>query len=194
MIPARPWMDEATEMFLRGVDALDDEAWERETLPGWRPREIVAHVHHNAEAISNLATWASTGVETPMYPSMEQRDEDIRASALLPISELRRMVRHSAERLAGELDELTDEAWQRTVVTAQGRTVPASEVVWMRTREVAVHGVDLQCGIRFEDFSNELLAALVDDVVKLRVRRGEAATLAAWLTGRATGGELGPWI
>ncbi len=189
-------MDEATATFLAAVDELPEAAWEQPTaLPGWRAREIVAHVHLNAEALRNLVTWATTGVETPMYASSSQRDADIERTAGLSPTELRELVGRSAEALARDLDAMSGEAWERSVVTAQGRTVPASEILWMRSREVAVHAIDLPAGAQFEDLPDELVVALVHDVVALRLRRGEAPTLAAWLTGRGTSGEqLGPWI
>jgi maleylpyruvate isomerase len=193
---ARRWLDTSTELFLGAVDALDEASWDRPTaLPGWRPREIAAHVHLNAEALRNLVTWAASGVETPMYAGPEQRDADIVTTAELAPAELRQRVHRSAAALASDLDRLTDEAWQQQVVTAQGRKVPATEIVWMRTREVAIHAIDLGSGPGFDDLPPDLLEALVQDVIALRVRRGEAAMLAAWLTGRgAAGRDLGPWI
>jgi maleylpyruvate isomerase len=189
-------MDRGTELFLAAVDDLDDDAWEAPSpLPGWRPRELVAHVHLNAEALGNLVTWATTGVKTPMYASAEQRDADIERTAELPPGDLRGLVHGSARELARKLDAMSDEAFGRQVVTALGRTVPAGEILWMRTREVAVHAIDLGTGASFEDLPDDLVAALVDDVVGLRLRRGEGPTLAAWLTGRGRAGhDLGPWI
>lgn len=156
---------------------------------------MVGHVHHNAEALPNLASWARTGVEIPMYDSREQRDADITATAALPQEQLRELVTRSAAALARDLDALTWEDWKRQVVTATGRTVPATEIVWIRGREVGIHAVDLGTGACFEDMEEQLLEALVHDVVGLRLRRGEGATLAAWLTGRGIAGqELASWI
>ncbi|TGZ12556.1 hypothetical protein DV517_66400 [Streptomyces sp. S816] len=53
----------------------------------------------------------------------------------------------SAERLADGLDRLTEEHWRHEAVTAQGRTVPATELPWMRAREVCVHAVDRSTGV-----------------------------------------------
>jgi maleylpyruvate isomerase len=57
------------------------------------------------------------------------------------------------------------------VRTALGRVVPASETVWMRTREVWVHAVDLDNGGSFGDFPAELVDALLADVVGAWRRR-----------------------
>ena len=103
----------------------------------------MAHVAANAAALTNLVHWAATGVETPMYASPEQRAEDIEAGALKPPSELRQWVARTADELAAALADLSETQWTRQVRTAQGRLVPASEVPWMRAREVMVHSVDL---------------------------------------------------
>jgi maleylpyruvate isomerase len=188
-------LDETTAIFFGAIDTLDDAAWDDASLlPDWRRREVVAHVHHNAEALQNLAFWARTGEERRMYASREQRDRDIEQTAGLPVAELRTLVRASADALRRDLSELDECAWQREVVTAGGRTVPATEVPWMRCREVAVHAVDLGSGLRFADLPDAFLSRLVEDVVRFRSARGEGAVLAAWLTGRAPGRELGPWV
>lgn len=193
---ARTWMDRTTEILLGQVDTLSVAVWDGPSaLPDWRPREIVAHVHHNAEAVINLATWAHTGIETRMYPSMEQRDADIERTAELPTSELRELVHGSAERLAVHLDQLTEEQWTRQVVTAQGRTVLATEIPWMRARETGIHVLDLGTGTSFDDLPSGFVEHLVRDVIGLRLSRGEGPVLASWLTGRGKAGdELGRWI
>lgn len=189
-------MEEATATFLGAVDLLNQDGWEAESLlPGWRPREIVAHVHHNALALRNLVTWATIGVETPMYTSREQRDADILATAQRPVAELRQLVRRSADELNNDLDGMDEAAWETRVATAQGCTVRAWNIVWMRTREVAVHAIDLDVGLTFTDLPPSFVSALVNDVVDSRLHRGEGPTLAAWLTGRGmTGEDLDRWI
>ena len=67
------------------------------------------------------------------------------------------------------MTRLTDEQWQALVVTMQGRAVPATEVPWLRSREVCVHAADLATGLRFGDLPADFLAALCDDVI---VKRG----------------------
>ena len=166
-------------------------------LPGWTRRHVVAHVHHNAEALRRLASWACTGVESPMYPSATQRNNDIETGSTLPASELRALAHASSAALATDLDALDATMWARPVVTAQGRTVPASEIVWMRTREVVVHAVDLAAGdgFGFGDVPSDLAKALLGEILARRVGRGETALLGPWLTGRATdAATLPPWI
>jgi uncharacterized protein (TIGR03083 family) len=192
----RAWLDDATTLMLRAVDQLDDAAFGSPTaLADWTVGHVVAHLHLNAEAIGRLATWAHTGIETPMYASAAQRNGDIEAASLLPPPELRRLLHGATTALAEEFDSLTPEMWTNTVVTAQGRTVPATELVWMRFREVAVHGIDLGTGLTFADLPTDAVAKLVGEIVAKRLAGGEGPALAAWLTGRInTGPTLGPWL
>jgi maleylpyruvate isomerase len=67
---------------------------------------------------------------------------------------------------------------------AQGRTIQASEIPWLRTREVTVHAVDPGAGVSFADLGDGLNTALVTGLAARRFSAGEAASLAAWLTGR----------
>lgn len=192
----RSWMDHSTGLFLAAVGKLSDEQFAEATaLPGWSRAHVVAHVHFNAEALLRLLHWARTGERTPMYEGPQQRAAEIEDGAALPPPELRRLLHDSTERLAAALDGLPQAAWNREVVTAQGRTVPAREVVWMRTREVAIHAVDLDTGTRFSDLPDDLNTALVADVAQKRCASGDAAALASWLTGRtAEAPHLGPWL
>jgi uncharacterized protein (TIGR03083 family) len=192
----RDWLNDATALMLQAVDRLDETAFASpSTLPDWTVGHIVAHLHFNAEAIGRLTTWARTGVETPMYPSMQQRNADIEAGSALPPSELRELLHRSTRELDVAFEALTEKTWTNKVVTAQGRTVPATELVWMRFREVAVHGIDLGGGVGFADLPAAAVAKLVDEIVARRLAAGEGPGLAAWLTGRVDAGPpLGPWL
>ena len=193
---ARDWSAEGTRLFLDAVDRIGDDGFAVPTaLPGWTRAHVVAHVHHNALALGRLASWAATGTEQRMYASPEQRDAEIAESAQLPPAELRARVHASAEQLAAALDGLSPDAWQAQVLTAQGRTVPATEIPWMRAREVCVHAVDLDGGVAFADLPPAFTAALVAEVAARRAAGGEGPALAAWLTGRsAEAPVLGRWL
>ncbi|MEO3887265.1 maleylpyruvate isomerase family mycothiol-dependent enzyme [Nonomuraea sp. B5E05] len=193
----RAWMDLGTEVFLRAVDRLDDAQLSGPSaLPGWTRRHVIAHVHGNAEALRRLLSWAATGVEQRMYAGPRQRAEEIESASALPARTLRTLVAQSAHDLADDMDRLPEQAWNALVVTARGRTVPAAEIVWMRTREVTVHAVDLANGVGFADLPEEVNAALIADALDTHAKGGEAAAgLAAWLTGRnAQPPALGPWL
>ena len=166
---ARRWAAHGTQVCRAAIDSLDEDAFAQPSLlPGWTRKHLVAHLAANGEAVRNLSTWAATGVPTPMYSSPEQRAADIEAGSHSAGAELAAWFASTAAALMAAWDSLSDAAWQSPVVTAQGRTVPASETPWMRTREVMVHAVDLGTGVTFADLPADFLLALGDDVVAKR--------------------------
>ena len=193
---ARAWMEQGTAVFLTAVGRLpDDELGKPTALPGWTRRHVIAHVHYNAEALRRLVRWARTGEPAPMYRDRAHRAAEIESGAQLAAARLRTVVHDSAAALAADFDALQQAALTREVTTAQGRSIPAGEIPWLRTREVAVHAVDLDAGVNFADLPGDLNTALVSDVVARRCAAGEAAPIAAWLTGRASDPPvLGPWL
>jgi maleylpyruvate isomerase len=195
-VSARAWMDAGSQLFLGQLAGLTDDDLDQPTaLPGWTRRHVVAHVHFNACALLRLASWAATGRENRMYDSPDQRAAEIEEGAGWSAASLRSSVRDSALALSAALDGLSDEAWQAKVITAQGRTVPATEVPWMRAREVMVHTLDLGSGLTFADLPAGFVTALLADVVARRAASGEGPDLATWLTGRTTTApELGRWL
>ncbi|WP_181808381.1 maleylpyruvate isomerase N-terminal domain-containing protein [Streptomyces shenzhenensis] len=201
---ARAWAGAGTELMLDAVAGLDEDGFSAPSaLPGWTRKHLVAHVAANADALGNLVHWAATGEETPMYASAEERAAGIDKGPALSADELRSWLTASAHRLAAGLRRLTDAQWRHQVVTAQGRTVPATELPWMRAREVCVHAVDLGTGgVTFADLPRGFLAALVDEIRAKRglteLPAGPLPAVAAWLAGRphslADAPELGPWL
>ncbi|MQY14555.1 hypothetical protein SRB5_47230 [Streptomyces sp. RB5] len=181
---ARAWASAGTGLMLKAAEADDTGFAAPSALPGWSRAHVAAHVAANAEALCNLVHWAATGERTPMYASPEERAAGIERGRKLPAAELTAWLRASAERLDAGMAALTDGQWQREVVTAQGRTVPATELPWMRSREVCVHAVDLATGVTFADLPAGFLAALCDDVV---AKRAAAPGPAVHLTASDTG-------
>lgn len=181
---ARRWARIGTELFTEAA-SLDDAGLDApSTLPGWTRKHLVAHVAANANALGNLVHWAATGEPTPMYASPEERAAGIERGARMPAAELTGWLHRSTEELAASTAALTDAHWQYPVVTAQGRTVPAAELPWMRSREVCVHAVDLGNGTGFADLPGDFLAALCDDVAGKRAGEpGPALLLEATDTG-----------
>ena len=180
------WSREGAQLFLAALARLGDDELARPTaLDGWTGKHLTAHVAANADALRNLVHWARTGEETPMYSSTEQRNADIEAGAQRPAGELRDWACTSAAALEEDFSTLDDDQWAHEVRTAQGRTVPATEVPWMRAREVMVHAVDLEAGVRFADLPADFLESLVDDIVGKRSSdpTGPAVTLKATDTG-----------
>ncbi|CAM5694994.1 maleylpyruvate isomerase family mycothiol-dependent enzyme [Streptomyces griseorubiginosus] len=187
-----------TAAFEAAVHRLTDSGFTRPSyLPGWSRAHVVAHVARNADALVNLLAWARTGVETPMYASGDQRAREIEEGARQPAEKLRAELLEADGRLAEEFAALPDECWAATVRTARGREVPASQVPWMRVREVWVHAVDLDIDTSFDDVPHDVCAALVDDVAaslrgrtdcpSVRLRSEDGAR--TWLLGDSGGVE-----
>ncbi|MBT2548763.1 maleylpyruvate isomerase family mycothiol-dependent enzyme [Arthrobacter sp. ISL-65] len=173
-----------TAFFARKLNELSDgELDGGSLLPDWTRRHVVAHVGYNARAIARLVEWAATGVETPMYPSVAVRDHEINFGATLSPIALRNLFDHSAVHLSVEWRDLPDRDWANEVKTIQGRTVPASETVWMRTREVWIHAVDLGNGASFADIPAPVLERLLRDITSAWHTRGTDAGLAVRVTG-----------
>ncbi|MGX1163661.1 maleylpyruvate isomerase [Arthrobacter sp. SLBN-100] len=173
-----------TAFFSRHLAILADSELDGPSLlPGWSRRHIVAHVGYNARALTRLVEWANTGVETPMYSSPEARDEEIEAGATLPVHALRHLHEHAAITLDVTWRDTPPPVWAREVKTAHGRAVTASETVWMRTREILVHTVDLDSGASFADFPVHVNERLLTDVAATWRARGQDRGLRLIITG-----------
>ncbi len=168
--------------YSRKLNELTDAEFEGPTLlPDWSRRELIAHVGLNARALTRLVEWAATGVETPMYASPQQRNAEIEFAATLPVQALRNLSDHAAIHLTVEWRDLPDAAWSNLVRTAQGRTVPVSETVWMRTREVWIHAVDLANGGRFDDIPAPVIDRLLGEVLGAWEKRRDDESLPAFV-------------
>lgn len=206
------WTHHGTRLILDAITTLDQTDHAAASgLPGWTRKHLIGHVAANADALGNLVHWAATGERTPMYASPEARAAGIATAAEMSAAALDRWVSTSAETLAAAMDRLTEEQWTREILTAQGRTVPATEISWMRAREVYVHAVDLAVpkedgGVTFADLPDDFLTALCADITAKRglttlpadVAGAPLPELTAWLAGRPhaidAAPELGPWL
>jgi maleylpyruvate isomerase len=182
------WMHDGTERLAAQLAALSDEELDAPTaLPGWNRRYLFSHIAANADALRNLVHWARTGDERRMYASAQAREEGIAAGALAATADLRARFESSAAARAADFDAMPDEAWDAKVITAQGLTRPASELPWMRVREVYIHAIDLAApaGTAFADLPPGFLAALLDEVTAGRSAKGggPALVIAATDTG-----------
>lgn len=170
------WIADGQVRLQEAVDALPPHAdTEPSALPGWTRGHLLTHLARNADALVNLLTWARTGIPTPMYASPDQRTTDIEAGAGRPLAEQRADVRESAERFRKTAEALSDDDWSATVTSGMGRQIPASEVPWLRAREVWIHLVDLRVGVGMDVLPPDLAWALVGDV-------------AGWMTARVDPG------
>ncbi|MEV0477481.1 maleylpyruvate isomerase family mycothiol-dependent enzyme [Streptomyces sp. NBC_00988] len=171
------WLTEGTDLLTVHLAKVTNVR-QPSTLPGWTIAHLLTHLARNADALSNLARWAASGVENPMYPGgAGQRTADIEAGASRPGPTIISDVVDSAGRLAGHLESLTESAWNTRVRTGQGRLVPAALIPWLRVREVWIHLVDLGTGISFADLPDDLAAALLPDAIATLARHPDCPAL-----------------
>jgi maleylpyruvate isomerase len=206
-------VDQATERLIRTAEGLDDGAMSAPSaLPGWTVGHVLTHVARNADAYTNLLTWARTGVETPAYASPTARMDGIDAGAERPVAEQIADLREAHERLADAAAAMPAEAWTFFLAPTGAS---AAAVPWARLREVEVHHVDLGRGYSPEDWSDAFALRLLREIVTnmpdldlvlrpqgvehtLTIGNPEGApevsgptrSIAAWLAGRADGSDL----
>lgn len=184
-----------TRLCSDAIWGFDEAAYDAPSLlPGWTRKHLVAHLAANAEAVGRLLQWTRTGVRTPMYSSPEQRDADIEAGARRSGEEPTAWFDAAATALSHALAGMGPEQWSHEVVTAKGRTLPASETPWTRSREVLVHAVGLGTGLEFADLPEAFLTRLRDKILTRRTGEGRPdlvgpqPALTAYLAGRPASG------
>jgi maleylpyruvate isomerase len=208
-------VDQATDRLIRTAEALDDDAVRAPSaLPGWTIGHVLTHVARNADAYTNLLTWARTGVETPAYATPTARADGIDAGAERPLAEQIADLREAHERFADAAAAMPAEAWTFFLAPTGAS---AAAVPWARLREVEVHHVDLGRGYTPEDWSDafalrllrEIVTGCKDETFALVLRpqgvdhaftigaaegaptvSGPTRAIAAWLAGRADGADL----
>lgn len=207
-------VEAATEQLLRTAGSLDEGSVVKPSrLPGWTVGHVLTHVARNADAYTNLLTWARTGVETPAYPTPTARVEGIEAGAGRPLAEQIDDIRTAHERFADAAAAMPAEAWT-FYLPSTGQS--AAAVPWARLREVEVHHVDIGAAYAPADWSDAFALRLLREIIAgatagppmvLRpnaidhaltigdpdgapVVAGPTRSIAAWLAGRADGTDL----
>jgi maleylpyruvate isomerase len=181
-------------------------------LPGWSRGHVLTHLSRNADALTNLLTWARTGVEARMYATPAEREEGIQAGADRALPEQLADLAASGSRFLEAAAAVPPERRSFPVVSGQGRQIPAQEVPWLRVRELWLHLVDLDAGYGIDMLPGPIAWTLTRDVAAWMAPRipaaadlrvdgygtvrlgpgdmvgttieGSAQRMAAWLTGR----------
>ena len=160
---------DATRRFLAAISPLTNEQMSVPSrLPAWSRGHVATHIARNADAMVNLCVWASSGVQSPMYRSQEERDSQIELGARRSASQIVTDVSDSAERLAVAFEALSDSALKSLIrrgAAAVGPLSPASAIPWLRLKEVEIHLVDLDLSPTFADTSVEFLMRLLTEEV-----------------------------
>ena len=188
----------ATARILRTATEFDDASLRRlSRCAGWSRAHVLSHVARNADALTNLLTWASTGREIPMYASRESREEDIEAGSGRGSEEIIEDVRVSSYRFSAAVASVPDEAWERQVrmeTAGSGRVIPARRVLWERLKEVEIHHVDLDAGYSPADWAPWFVSRALAETVRMFGRRADAPGLTLVIDGTTervgSGGEV----
>ncbi len=163
--------------YLKTLDQISPKGMvEQSLLPDWTRTHVAMHVVHNAEGFMRLLEWARTGVETPMYPSREERDREIEESVAHTGGEDAIAIAHE---VVEELDEaiaaMGDEDWKAPIVSGRGDDIIAADIPWLRTREVFVHALDLGIGATALDFPASIVDRLYEDIAPIWEKKGVSA-------------------
>jgi maleylpyruvate isomerase len=160
-------------------------------LPGWTRGHVLSHLARNADALINLLTWARTGTETRMYASPAERADGIEAGAYRALPEQLADLNAADERFLVAAAAVPADRREFTVLSAQGREIPASEVPWLRVREVWLHVVDLDADYDVDDMPDEVAWMLAADVAGWMSSRTEV-TAELRANGQPNAIRLGP--
>ncbi|WP_328768709.1 maleylpyruvate isomerase family mycothiol-dependent enzyme [Streptomyces sp. NBC_00286] len=192
------------ERLLAGLD--DQQVAEASALPGWSRGHVLAHLTDNARMFARLAEHALRGDLVAGYDGgVDERNAIIEATAGRSAAEHRaELATHTAalEAVWARADGMD---WSRPVTF---RNADLAATVFARWRETWIHMVDLELGVRPDDWPEDLAAHAIDFLLGrlpagtcLRaeeVRRhwsvgdgqpgavvtGRVRDLAAWLAGR----------
>jgi len=133
-----------TDMLLATVDSLTDEEFASPSkCEGWTRAHVVAHLALGADAMGNMITWGTTGVETPPYVSWDARNADIENLAKKSPAEIKAALRTAIKNFADKAETLKDGLKAETVKTARGASITPYAVPALRISEVIIHHADL---------------------------------------------------
>jgi maleylpyruvate isomerase len=149
---------------------------------------VIAHLARGADAMTNLATWAATGQETPAYASREKRDADIEAAAGLSAAELGAALEQANARLVEAFEALKDGVRVPTLPTLFSGEVNAFSLPARRTTELIVHHDDLDTTWEWHEADPEAIL----DAIEVCVLRLQASPDSPGL--QIVAGEGEEWI
>jgi maleylpyruvate isomerase len=160
-----------TGMLLATVDSLtDDEFAAPSKCEGWTRAHVVAHLALGADAMGNMITWATTGVETPPYVSWDARNADIENLAKKSPAEIKAALHTAVKSFADKAATLKDGLNVETVQTPGGADIIPYAIPALRISEVIVHHADLDTVWELEEADIDAL----EDTLEILVERVSA--------------------
>jgi maleylpyruvate isomerase len=161
-------MQRESGMVMATVTSLaDDELGKPSKCAGWTRAHVIAHLARGADAMTNLATWAVTGQETPAYESREKRDADIEAAANLSAAELAADLEQANAHLLEAFQMLKDGVQVETLPTLFSGEINALSLPARRTTELIVHHDDLDTTWEWHEADPDAIL----DAIEVCVRR-----------------------
>ncbi len=173
-------------------------------LPGWTRGHVLTHLARNADGHRRMIEGAGRGEVLEQYEGgAERRSADIGAGAVRPADEI----------VADLVDatEALEAAWATSDWQGSGRRTlagesPIARLPFLRTREVALHSVDVDIGVEMDDLDEMYVKLELDRMEMLWTARQPmgltplpAGVLAlaptdrlAWFTGRTDVDGLEP--
>jgi len=148
--------------FARKLNELDDIALDGgSSLNGVGRRLIVARVGYEARAMARIAEAAREGHGEESLGDPEQEPDDEILGTCLPAHALRYLFEHAQAHLNVEWRDLTDAAWDHTVVSLMGRRVTPRQTVRERAVTLWLSAVALGNGGRLSDIPGEIRPASI---------------------------------
>ncbi|WP_458077608.1 maleylpyruvate isomerase family mycothiol-dependent enzyme [Streptomyces sp. EMB26] len=154
-------MIEAHRTLERLVAGLSDQqVAEASALPGWSRGHVLAHLTDNARMFARLARHALRGELVAGYDGgVDERNAIIEATAGRSAAEHRAQLAAHTAGLEASWACATDVDWSRPVTF---RNADLAATVFARWRETWIHMVDLQLGVRPDDWPEDLAAHAID--------------------------------
>ena len=157
----------SADQLVHDVTLLDEAALAGASLlPGWTRAHLVGHLIGNAEGLTRLAQWASTGTPTPQYADQQQKDAGIADAVGVCADALAARLRAATDAFVAAARGLTPGQQATRVrlgIAAQGREITAAELPWRRLVEQEVHNVDLAGAYTPAHWSPELVDRLLTE-------------------------------
>lgn len=170
----------------------DDDFRSPSLLRGYSRGHVVAHVINKAKAHAVLFGGPRAGEIRRLHPDGYDADRAAGAGASRSAVEFRTDLAQSFEQLEAAWEALDDHMWgHHAIMTAGLRTM--AEAVAHHLRNIEVHRVDLDIGYRPSDWPALFVEVELDKRLRRLADRADRAELLAWLLGRASAPELGPW-
>lgn len=173
---------EAETRLAATVAGLNDAALgEPSLLPGWTRGHVLAHVALNAHSLVNLFTWARSGVETPQYPSWEERDAAIEEHSKRTLAQHRSALADAGDAFEEAARAVPLDRWSFQVSGIGGSPQPAETFLFGRLREVEIHHVDLTAGYAPADWPTGFVGRVLAET-RARLSSGASTPFAAVAT------------